>query len=134
MSRLYDMAEKEVPNFGGIFYADGNLDRAMMMMRKDRMVIMGMMGMMLGTYMMGIESMSMTAMNIMPDMMMELYENMRNMKMKEAMLLQEKIMLRIREIYNPQEDMFLKLKMEFDKILKVGPMRKPELTMCMFRK
>lgn len=133
MWRLYDLAEKEIPNFGGIFYADGNLDRALMLWRKDRPLIMGMGNLMLGSYVMGIESFSMTMMNIMPDMILEMYENMRSGKMKEAMLLQEKITMRMHEIYRPDEDMFMKMKMEFNKILKVGALRKPELTMKLLK-
>lgn len=114
-------------------YADGNLDFAMEMKKEGRNVIMGMGTIMLGTLTMGIDAISMTAMNVMPELIFELYDLMKKDKLHDAMVLQEKIFYKIREFWREDEDMIKKMKMEFNKIMKMGPIRKPEWMMLRHR-
>lgn len=134
MWRLAEMAEKEIPSFAGVFYADGNLDKAAEMMKSGRSLIMGMGSIMVGAMAMGIDAISMTAMNLMPEMMVELMDHVLNNRLREAMLLQEKMRQSIRGVWQYGDDMIMKMKMEFNKMnssIKLGPCRKPPMTMMM---
>lgn len=128
MWRFYELAEKEIPNFGGIYYADANLDCAVETWMANRNVIVAMGTTMLGAMSMGFNAISMTVMNIIPECMVELYENVLNGRWKEAMAIQANIVKYVRNIWAYDEDLIVKMKMEFNKInsgLNMGPTRKP---------
>lgn len=128
MWRLYELAEKEIDNFGGIFYADGNLDWAAETWKQDRNIIMAMGSVMFGTLSAGFNSISMTVMNIIPELIAELYDHVLNYRWKEAKTAQENIYRRVRDIWTHDEDLIVKMKMEFNKVntgFKMGPTRKP---------
>lgn len=136
MWRLYDLAEKEITNFGGIYYADGNLDLAVETLRTDRKIILAMGTTMIGTMMSGFDAISMTVMNIIPETIVELYEHVLNNRLKEAYLVQDKITKRVRDIWTREEDLIVKMKTEFNKInsgFKLGVTRKPTWTKMMTR-
>lgn len=136
MWRFAELAEKEITNFGGIFYADGNLDHAVETLKTGRTVIMGVGSIMVGSLAMGFESLSMTVMNIWPELIVELHEHVLNYRLKEAIVIQDKIIKKIREIYVHDEDLIVKMKTEFNKInttFKMGPTRKPKWTELMMR-
>lgn len=136
MWRLCDMAEKEITNFAGVYYADPSLDRAVDTMKPNRKIIMTTRHTLLGALTMGMDAISMIAMNVMPEMVAECYEHMMNNRLKEAMIMQEKLMKRTREILGHDQDMVVKMKMEFNKLnasLKMGPTRKPMWNETMMR-
>lgn len=67
-------------------------------------------------------------MNIMPEWYMEMYEHMRSMRMREAMEMQEKMTRRMYEFWHRGDDVFVMMKMEWNKMngsMKFGQMRKP---------
>lgn len=128
MWRLYDLAEKDISNFGGIYYADFNLDHAVDTWKADRTIILGVGKTFLGAQSLGFEALSVTAMNLYPDSFVELYEHIRNYRLKEAQVVQERIFKRIQEILTHDEDYIVKMKAEFNKLnlgFKVGVTRKP---------
>lgn len=134
MSRFYDLAEKEISNFGGIYYADGNLDTAAETWKAGREVIMAMGTVMLGTLATGFDAVSMTVMNIVPEWIVELHDHVLNYRWKEAAVVQGKIIKRVRDIWTNDEDLIVKMKMEFNKLntgFKLGPTRKPKWTESM---
>lgn len=138
MFRFVEMAEKEVPTFAGVMFADSNLDKAMSVMKPGtRTIIMGMGTCMLGAMSQGLEAVSMTAMNLFPEMMKEMYDLMQNNRMREAMMVQQKMTQRIYSIWTPGSDMIMTMKSEYNKLnadMKMGPMRKPKMmTMPMNR-
>lgn len=80
----------------------------------------------------------MTAMNIFPELMKELYEHMINRRMNEAILVRNKILKRITDMFEIDSDtrlsmdFMLMMRMEMEKIqpmLTMGPMRRPQITM-----
>lgn len=136
MWRFYEMSEKEITNFGGIFFADGNLEIAAETMKTGRTVIMAMGTTMLGAMMTGLEAFSMTVMNICPEWISEMWEHAMNNRFKEAMVCQEKIVKRVRDIWTHDTDLIVRMKMEFNKVnsgIKMGPTRKPMWTETMMR-
>lgn len=122
------MAEKEIPNFSGLLFASGKLDDAILAMKPDRLIIYGHPMIMAGAMMHGMDSLCMIHMNVMPEMMMEFYEHMRNMRMREGMDMYQKMLRRMFEFWHHGDDMVTMMKMEWNKMnsgMKMGPMRKP---------
>lgn len=125
MSFFYELAEKEVPNFGGIYYADGNLDQAAQLRYKNQYAIMASATTMFAAYSMGFEAFSMTAMNFVPETLIEFYNQFKNYQFKEALVTQKKFIDQFYEATASYPDFFKTLKTEFNKFFNVGPMRKP---------
>lgn len=130
MYRLTQLLEKEIPMFSGIYWAYDRMD--MLVMLKEKMprynYIVGTLCSMMGYMSMGIDAISMTAMNCMPELMKDMFEYMMNKKYMEAMQLMDRINKRIAEM-NRMDDMdwMMVMKREMDKLnLKMGPMRRPK--------
>lgn len=130
------MMEKEVHTFTGIFFAEDKIDKITFLREKkpDFLYIIGMYTTLMGYMMEGFEAFSMTAMNLYPEMMKELYDYFKDYKMREAYQLKEKMTKRIYDLFRMDTDMdFVTLmKMEMDKLytsMKMGPLRKPRMTM-----
>lgn len=81
----------------------------------------------------------MTAMNMCPEMMKEMWDHMMNRKMDMAMMCHEKMMKRIWDMFQMDSDMHMNMdwmmimRIEMDKMhpmgMKMGPMRRPRMTM-----
>lgn len=86
-----------------------------------------------------MDAISMCAMNICPEMMKSMWDCMMNHKMDDAMMMHEKIMKRIWDMFRMDNDMHMNMdwmmmmRMEMDKMhpmgMKMGPMRRPQMTM-----
>lgn len=91
------MMEKECPMFCGIYWAHDHMD--MLTMLKEKMphynYICATMSSMMGWMAMGMDAISMTAMNLMPDIMKQMWDCMMNHKMDDAMTVHTKMMKRI---------------------------------------
>lgn len=128
MTRFCDLADKEIPNFVGLQYAHTDLVEASATLKKDRTIILSMETMMLGALSQGFEAFAVSFLNIYPEMIVEIYENYRNNKMREAMASHTKMFQRVFEIVKRSGDWTLCMKNEFNKVVrdfKVGPTRKP---------
>jgi len=128
MWRLYDLAEKDIPNFSGLFFAHGKLDDALLTKNSNRLIIYAHPLIMGAAMLHGIQSLCMIHTNLMPEMMMEFYEHMRNMRMRESMELFDKMFRRMYEFWHHGEDIISLMKIEWNKVnssMKMGPMRKP---------
>lgn len=136
MWRLYDLAEKEIPTFGGIYFADSKFDHALETLRTDRTVILGSGQTVLGALTLGFVAISHPMINIFPEWFVELYDHVRNYRLKEAIVVQDKIFKRIRDTFTHDEDLIVKSKTVFNTLnlgFKVGATRKPVWTQSMFR-
>jgi len=130
MTRFVDLAEKEIPNFSGVHFAHTDLDLGTALLKQGRTIILGVETVFLGALVHGFEAFAFTGMNIYPEMIVEIYENVRNNKLHEAMSAQNKLFYRVNEIVKRGGDWTLWMKNEFNKIVrdfKVGPTRKPNL-------
>lgn len=130
MTRFCDLAEKEIPNWVGLQYTHFDLTEATATLKQGRTIILGMETMMLGALSQGFEAFAFTFLNIYPEMIVEIYENFRNNKLREAMTAQTKLFQRVNEIVKRGGDWTLYMKNEFNKVVrdfKVGPCRKPNL-------
>jgi len=129
MPRFVDLAEREIPNFCGLHYVHHDLDEATATLKQGRTIIFGMETIFLGALVLGFESFSFTTLNMHPEMIVEIYENWRNNKLREAMTAQTKLYQRTYEIVKRGADWTFFMKNEFNKVVrdfKVGPTRKPQ--------
>lgn len=96
--------------------------------------IIGMGASMMGYLAEGFEAFSMTAMNVFPEMIKELYDYMMNNKYDQALIVKKKMTKRIYDMFRMDMDMdwMTVMKMEMEKMypmMKMGPIRKPKMTM-----
>jgi len=128
MTRFVDLAEREIPNFVGLQYVHHDLDEGIATLKQGRTIIFGMGTLMLGALVHGFEAFCITTLNMHPEMVVEIYENFRNNKLREAQTAQTKLYQRIYEIVKRGADWTLFMKNEFNKVVrdfKVDPTRKP---------
>lgn len=132
--------DKEIKTFAGIFYADNDYEKAVYLKKYyDYNLIMAVGTTMMGLMAEGFEAISMTAMNLYPEMFVELYDMLKDYRMREAFMLKEKLFDHIFEFYKYEKDMDYVsiMKMEFSKMntsMKMGPIRQPKMSMKMFMK
>lgn len=134
--RFAELAEKEISTFSGIYYADYNVDHAIETRHTDRTVIFGIEKVFLGAFTLGFHAVSSMMLNLYPDSIFELYDHVHNYRLKEAYVVQDKLFKHIQAIYVHGDDLFDKIKTEFNKLkvgFSVGATRKPTYTGSMIR-
>jgi len=133
MYRWMKMMEKEISMFAGLYWAHDQLDHVMLLKEKmptyNYIIATGIS--MMGYMMQGFDAISMMAMNICPEMMKEMYDHMMNYRMREAMMLHSKMSKRFWDMMRLDIDMdwVTAMKLEMNKIMNMGPLRKPKMTM-----
>lgn len=136
MPRFYGLAKKEISNFAGIYYSEYNVENALDTLKTSCPVILGIGKAAISAFTLGFDAYSMSAMNVFPELVAELYGYVLNYRLKEAQLVQDKIFERIYDIYKDDEDFIVKIKTEFNNLnlgFKVGATRKPLYTEYMIR-
>lgn len=128
------LMEKELPLFAGLYWADDRIDRVVYLKEKlpEFHYIIGT-GTSIMAYMVeGFETISMTVMNLYPEIVKEIYDHMLNYKVHDAYVVKQKLVKRIVDLFrvDTHVDWLITMKMEMNKIvpLKVGPVRKPQMT------
>lgn len=130
MHRLCELAEKEIQNFNGLHYCHTDLDEGVACLKKDRTVLLGCDSILLGGLVHQFDCICMTMLNHYTEMVVDIYNHVRNNKLQDAMIAQQKLNQCIRDIYMRGGDFVRIMKAEFNKIardMKVGPVRKPNL-------
>ena len=94
--------EKEIPTFAGFYWADDHIDKVTYLKHKlpDYHYIIGVGSTLMGFMSEGFDAISMTAMNLYPEMVKELYDYMMGYKLHEAYLLKEKLIKRIYDLFH----------------------------------
>lgn len=137
--KFVDVIGKEVPTFSGIYYADGQIDKVVYLRQKkpEYLYIIGMYTSM-GAYMMeGFDAFSMVGMNLYPELLKQMYDYLKEYKMREAYALNEKYTKQFYNYFhgNMPMDYIYTMKQEMDKMyttLKMGLVRKPNMSMYMY--
>lgn len=136
MYRFMYLLEKDVPMFAGLFWADDNIDKVMYLKEKmpNYLYIIGMGTSMMGFMAEGFEAFSMTAMNLYPDMIKEMYDYMFSYKYEQAITVRKQLVKRIYDMFHMDMEMdwMTMMKMEMDKMypmMKMGPTRKPKMSL-----
>lgn len=136
MYHFLSLVDKELPMFAGFFWADDNIDKVMYLKEKmpNYLYIIGMGASLMGYMAEGFDAFSMTAMNIFPEMIKELYDYMLNYKLDQALVVKKKMIKKIYDMFHMNMDMdyMTVMKLEMDKLypmMKMGTVRKPKMTM-----
>jgi len=130
MDRFCDLAEKEIPNFCGMLYASGNLAEYTRCIQQGRVLLLGYGTILCGALVQGMESACLTSLNISPETVLEIVENIHNNRLHEAMTAQVKLNKRILEITGRSGDYVSAMKTAFNESnngIKLGPCRKPTI-------
>lgn len=134
--RLLRLAEKELPMLAGLYYAHDYIDRVMLLKEKLPYFnyIIGTGTSIEGHLVQGFEAISMIAMNLYPEMIKELYDRLKDFKLREAMLVRDKLVKRIFDTMRLDTDVDLVeiMKKEMSKTLNMGPLRKPRTTTYLY--
>jgi len=130
MTRLCDLAEKDIPNFVGLEYISPDLNEGAACLKQNRLVLFGHDTLLLGALVMGFQSATVTMLNICPNNVLEIYDNIMNNKLIEAEAAQEKLIKHVDGIYKPGQDWVQIMKQECNNVhpaCKCGPCRKPQV-------
>lgn len=133
MLRCMRMMEKEIQMFAGLYWAHDQIDHVMLLKEKmptyNYIIATGIS--MMGHMIQGFEAISMMSMNICPEMMKEMYDHMMHYRMREAMMVHGKMNKRIWDMMRLDTDMdcVMAMKMEMNKLMGMGQLRKPKMTM-----
>lgn len=135
MYYFMELVTKEVPTYAGIFYAGDNIDQIAYVKEKmPSYTYIVAMGTSLMAYMAeGFEAYSMTAMNLYPESIKEVYDYMIGYKLNEAYVATKKMSKLVYDMYNINLDLdyVTVMKAEMNKLypaMKMGPTRKPKTT------
>lgn len=134
--KFLHIIEKEVPYFAGFYWADDKLDRVVFLKQKmpEYIYIIGLFTSILGFMVEGFEAISMPLMNLFPELIKELYDYTLDYKVREAIVVKEKLYKRFYELFRLDMDIdyLLLIKTEMSKLypaFKMGPIRRPKITM-----
>lgn len=126
------IVEKELPMFAGLYYAHDYIDRVMLLKEKlpyyNYIISTG--TSFEGYFTQGFEAISTIVMNVYPEMVKESYDYLKDFKLREAMMVRDKLYKRIFDTIRLDTDVDLVdiMKKEMNKTLTVGPLRKPKTT------
>lgn len=116
MIRFYDMMERSMTTFCGIKYTCDKLEKACDLLKEGRNILMCGDKCFLGCCALGFDAFCLTAINIWPEMICEIYDCMLNCKFREARDIYWKMMRRIKEITLKEKcDYTDKMRLEFNK-------------------
>jgi len=131
MSRLCDIAEREISTFCGIKYTSGDLIDGTNCLKEGRNVILGADSVLSGALILGFDAAILTTLNICPEYALECYDYIQKGKINEARTAQDKLNRRIGDILSRGSgDWVETMKDEFNRTngkLNAGPFRKPSL-------
>lgn len=130
MVRFCELAEKEIPNFCGLEFADNDLNSAVACLKRGRNVFMGSDKNLASSLARGFDSAIITSASLFPKLSIEIYEHARAGKFDKANQLQEELNEKINTICaGPNGDDWVHAtKDEFNRLnrsFSVGPCRKP---------
>lgn len=135
MYRFITLMQKEVTTFTGLFYADDKIDKLVFLKEKlpEFLYIIGIGTSILGFMVEGFDSFSLTALNLVPQMIKELYDNMLNHNVNQALIVKQKFIKNIYDLLkvNTGLDFISVMKIQMERInpvIKMGPIRKPKVT------
>jgi len=129
--RLYELLQRVVPNFNGVYYRHTNIEAATNLLKEGHNIILSTDTILVGVLALGFETISSITLNLYPEQVTEIYEYVLNGKLREARETNDKLYHRIKGVVAQQTfDWVELLRKEFNKLtdFKVGGTRKPIIT------
>lgn len=128
LARFCELAEKRIPTFCGIEYANGDLAEGVTVLKQGRNVLLGSDTVLVAGLVLGFDSAILASLNICPEYAINIYDSVSNNKLLEARDSQNRLTQRIFEITKRGElDFFESMKNEFNQVnsaFDCGPWRK----------
>lgn len=135
MFNFIKLMQKEVPTFTGLFWADDKIDKVVFLKEKlpEYLYIIAIGTSIMGFMVEGFDAFSLTALNLVPEMIKELYDNMLNQNLNQALIVKQKFIKNIYDLLqlNVGFDWMTVMKLQMEKInpiIKMGPVRKPKVS------
>lgn len=125
MPRFCDLAEREIPTFGGIKFTSGDLNDGSACLKPGRRVFLGSNIIFSGALTLGFDSAILIMLNICPELIIECYQAIQNNDLSRAQAAQTKLTQRFIECGTSIKDVFNKINSDFS----CGPSRKPLLNL-----
>jgi dihydrodipicolinate synthase/N-acetylneuraminate lyase len=129
--RLFELLQRVVPNFDGIYYRHTNIETATNLLKEGHNIILSTDTILVGVLSLGFDAISSITLNLFPENVTEIYDLVLNGKLREARETNDKLYHRIKTVVAQQTLDWVELtKAEFNKItdIKVGGTRKPTIT------
>lgn len=123
MPRFCDLAERDIPTFGGIKFTSGDLNEGTACLKLGRRIFLGSNVIFSGALMLGFDSAILISLNICPELAIECYQAMQENDFPRAQTAQAKLTKRFNECGGSIKDVFNQINSDFD----CGPSRKPAL-------
>lgn len=123
MPRLCDLAERDIPTFGGIKFTSGDLNEGTACLKPGRKVFLGSNVIFSGALALGFDSAILISLNVCPELAQEIYTAVNEGRLADARAAQEKLTKRFNEMGPKLKDEFNRINPEFE----CGPARKPLL-------
>jgi len=98
MARFCDLAEKAIPTFCGIEFANADLSLGSACLKPGRNVLLGADTVLCGALVLGFEAAIIWSVNICPELAIECFECIQNNKLREAQAAQVKLTKRVNEV------------------------------------
>lgn len=131
MPRFCDLAERDIPTFCGIEFANGDLVHGTNCLKSGRNVLLGADTVLTGGLLLGFDAAILTTLNFCPEYAVKCYNAIQDSKFDEAKVAQDKLNQRVSEIVSRGSGDWLEtMKDEFNRTnpkLNAGPYRKPRL-------
>lgn len=129
--RLYELLDRAYPNYSGVYYRYTNLELATTLLKEGYNIILSTDTILSGALTLGFETISAITLNLYPEYVIEIYENIRSSKYREARESDDKLYRRIKEIVAGKTYGWVEImKTEFNKKVdfKIGETRRPRTT------
>lgn len=125
MPRLCDLAERDIPTFGGIKFTSNDLNEGAACLKSERKVFLGSNTILSGALTLGFDSAILVSLNVFPELGQDVYNAAMENRWNDAQVAQAKLTKRFNECGNA-------LKAEFNRVnsdFACGPARKPLLNL-----
>lgn len=125
MPRLCDLAEKDIPTFGGIKFSNSDLNEGSACLKPGRKIFLGSNTVFCGALALGFDSAILVSLNVFPELAQEVYAAVRENRWKDAQAAQEQLTTRFNACGSALRAEFNRINSDFD----CGPSRKPLLNL-----
>lgn len=129
--RLTELLQRAYPNYSGVYYRHTNIELANTLLKEGHNVILSTDTILSGVLTLGFETISAITLNIYPEHVIEIYDNILNSKYREAREKDDKLYRQIKDIVAHKTQGWVELmKYEFNKKVdfKLGETRRPRTT------
>lgn len=125
MPRFCDLAEQEIPNFGGIKFTSNDLHEGVACLKPGRKIFLGSNTTLSGAFALGFDSAITVSLNVFPELGQTVYKAVQENRWNDAISAQKELTKRFNECGTA-------LKAEFNRVnsdFACGPDRKPSLNL-----